>query len=93
MSNDSDNGALVAAIDQLIEQDRAAGIDHHYLMISAGVWPRFKQAVGRDNYRERRGTRFINAYRGIPISIHDEWSWGWDLMRRPAGTWPRGTLA
>lgn len=28
------------------------------------------------------GTRFFNAYRGVPIHIHDEWAWGWMLRAK-----------
>lgn len=51
-----------------------------WLAMSESAWKQFKSEVPRRQYRKRTGTRFINAYRGVPISIHDEWSWGWSLI-------------
>ena len=59
--------------------DRGEG-ENCRLCLSEPVWLEFKREVPRGEYRQRRGTRFVNAYRGRPISIHDEWSWGWMLV-------------
>lgn len=69
-----------AAIDRAIDDERRERGEPRYLMISESAWPAFKAAVPRNEYRKRTGTRFINAYRGIPISLHDEWAYGWSLM-------------
>lgn len=68
-------------IDAAIDRGEGEGC---FLCISGELWPEFKQQVPRREYRKRQGTRFINAYRGVPISIHPEWSWGWQLVPVPA---------
>lgn len=68
---------LRAKIDEALDAGQGEGC---ILCLSEPAWADFKREVPRREYRKRQGTRFVNAYRGLPISIHDEWSWGWLLL-------------
>lgn len=69
----------MAAIDAAINIAEADGTPLAALMMSPPAFETLKRIIPRKQYRKRQGTRFINAYRGVRIDIHDEWSWGWML--------------
>lgn len=74
------NHFMVDGINEAITEAIRAGKDVFLIEISEPMWPGFKGSVPRNERRRREGTRFVNAYRGIPISIHSEWQWGWRLF-------------
>jgi hypothetical protein len=75
----------MAAIDRTIDMAEADAKPLAALMMSPPAFAELKRITPRKQYRKRQGTRFINAYRGIPIELHDEWSWGW-MLRAANGT-------
>lgn len=74
------NPFMVDGIDEAITEATRAGKDVVSIQISEAMWPGFKGSVPRNERRQREGSRFVNAYRGIPISLHPEWEWGWRLF-------------
>lgn len=68
------------AIDNAIDREIADTGKPRMLMISTAAWPTFKAQVSFIERTRRKGLRLLREYRGIPISLHDEWSWGWSLM-------------
>lgn len=73
------NPFLVDSVDEAITEAIRDGKDVMSIQISEAMWPGFKGSVPRNERRQREGSRFVNAYRGIPISLHPEWEWGWRL--------------
>lgn len=69
--------AIRPKVDAAIDRGEATGC---VLAFSTAAWSEFKRQVPRREYRKRQGTRFINAYRDVPISLHDEWAWGWQFI-------------
>lgn len=78
----------MATIDRYLDHAAERGIPLAALMMSPQAFMHLKDKVPRKQYRQRQGSRFINAYRGVPIHIHDEWSWGW-MLRAVDGSFPR----
>jgi len=74
------NPFLVQAIDDAIDAAWDAHKDVLTLQIAESMWAGFKGSVPRKERRQRQGTRFVNAYRTVRISIHPEWEWGWRLV-------------
>lgn len=77
---DATNPFMVDGINEAITEAIRGGREVLAIQISDGMWPGFKGSVPRKERRQRDGSRFVNAYRGIPISIHPEWEWGWRLF-------------
>lgn len=69
-------------IDAYLDHAERWKIDLAALMLSPPAFTELKRVTPRKQYRKRQGTRFINSYRGVPINIHDEWSWGWMLRAK-----------
>lgn len=74
------NHFMVDGISEAITEAIRAGKDVFSIQISEAMWPGFRGSVPRKERRQREGSRFVNAYRGVPISIHPEWEWGWRLF-------------
>lgn len=74
------NPFLVDAIDEAITEAIRFGKEMLALQIAEPMWAGFKNSVPRKERRKREGSRFVNAYRRVPISIHPEWDWGWRLV-------------
>lgn len=68
---------MLAKVNRTLDIAEKLGEPIAALMFSLPAFETFKKAVPRKAYRQRKGTRFVNAYRGLPIELHDEWSWGW----------------
>lgn len=74
-----DNEVIGNAVNRAINEAVAAGSSIVSLQMSEQAWTAFKSAVPRNQRRQRQGTRFVTAYRAVPISIHPTWEGGWRL--------------
>jgi hypothetical protein len=75
----SSDRAQTDVFDRHIDHCELNSIALSALMLSRATFDQLKREIPRKEYRKRHGTQFTNEYRGVPIEIHDEWSWGWML--------------